>query len=158
VMDAELPEVFAGIEDSFRVIVRMEGARAMDWEVRHHLATMNHWLKRELDASSQPDEAQYERAQVHSLACQRALAKLFERCDAIITPSTCGEAVADLVSVSNSAFNRVWTLMRGPCITIPTFAGPNGMPVGLQIIGPVGEDARTIALAGWTASRLNQST
>ena len=158
VMEAELPEVFAGIEDSFRLIVRIEGARAMDWEARHHLATMNHWLKRELDASHQPDEAQYERAQAHSLACQRALAKLFERCDAIITPSTCGEAVADLVSVSNSAFNRVWTLMRGPCLTIPTFAGPNGMPVGLQIIGPVGEDARTIALTGWIASRLNQST
>ncbi len=158
VMDAELPDVFAGIEDSFRVIVRVEGARAMDWEARHHLGTMNHWLKRELGASNQPDEAQYERAQAHSLVCQRALAKLFERCDAIITPSTCGEAVADLVSVSNSAFNRVWTLMRGPCLTIPAFAGPNGMSVGLQIVGPVGEDGHTIALAGWIAARLSQST
>ena len=157
VMDAELPDVFAGIEDSFRVIVRMEGARAMDWEARHHLATMNHWLKRELGASVRPDEAQYARAQAHSLACQRALAKLFERCDAIITPSTCGEAVADLVSVSNSAFNRVWTLMRGPCLTIPAYMGPNGMPVGLQVVGPVGEDGRTIALAGWIAARLNDS-
>lgn len=158
VTGAELPDVFAGIEDSFRTIVRVEGARAMDWEVRHHLASMNHWLKRELDPSSRPDDAQYERAQAHSLTCRRALAKLFERCDAIITPAACGEAVADLTSVSNSAFNRVWTLMRGPCLTIPAFAGPNGMPVGLQVVGPVGEDARTIALAGWIAARLNQST
>jgi Asp-tRNA(Asn)/Glu-tRNA(Gln) amidotransferase A subunit family amidase len=119
---------------------------------------MNHWLKRELGASNQPDEAQYERAQARSLVCQRALAKLFGRCDAIITPSTCGEAVADLVSVSNSAFNRIWTLMRGPCLTIPVFMGPNGMSVGLQIVGPVGEDGRTIALAGWIAARLSQST
>jgi Asp-tRNA(Asn)/Glu-tRNA(Gln) amidotransferase A subunit family amidase len=155
VIDAELPDVFAGIEDSFRVIVRLEGARAMDWETRHHLATMNHWLRRELDASSRPDEAQYERAQAHSLACRRGLAKLFTRCDAIITPSTCGEAVADLVSVSNSAFNRVWTLMWGPCLTIPAFTGPNGMPVGLQVVGPVGADDRTIALAAWIAARLN---
>jgi Asp-tRNA(Asn)/Glu-tRNA(Gln) amidotransferase A subunit family amidase len=158
VTDAELPEVFAGIEDSFRTIVRVEGARAMEWEARHHLASMNHWLKRELDPSSRPDQAQYERAQAHSLACRRALANLFERCDAIITPAACGEAVADLVSVSNSAFNRVWTLMGGPCLTIPAFAGPNGMPVGLQIVGPLGQDARTIALAGWIAARLNEST
>ena len=75
---------------------------------------MNHWLKRELGASNQPNEAQYERAQAHSLVCQRALAKLFERCDAIITPSTCGEAVSDLVSVSNSAFNRLWTPHQCP--------------------------------------------
>jgi Asp-tRNA(Asn)/Glu-tRNA(Gln) amidotransferase A subunit family amidase len=119
---------------------------------------MNHWLRRELDPSSRPDDAQYERAQAHSLACRRALANLFERCDAIITPAACGEAVADLVSVSNSAFNRIWTLMGGPCLTIPAFTGPNGMPVGLQVVGPLGQDARTIALAGWIAARLDEST
>jgi Asp-tRNA(Asn)/Glu-tRNA(Gln) amidotransferase A subunit family amidase len=158
VMDAELPDVFTGIEDSFRVIVKMEGARAMDWEARHHLATMNHWLREQLGASDPSDDAQYERAQAHSLACQRALAKLFDRCDVIITPSTCGEAVADLVSVSNSVFNRVWTLMRGPCLSIPAFTGSHGMPVGLQVVGPVGQDAKTIALAGWIATLLKQST
>jgi Asp-tRNA(Asn)/Glu-tRNA(Gln) amidotransferase A subunit family amidase len=158
VMDAELPDVFTGIEDSFRVIVKMEGARAMDWEARHHLATMNHWLREQLGASDPSDDAQYERAQAHSLACQRALAKLFDRCDVIITPSTCGEAVADLVSVSNSVFNRVWTLMRGPCLSIPAFTGPHGMPVGLQVVGPVGQDAKTIAVAGWIATLLKQST
>jgi Asp-tRNA(Asn)/Glu-tRNA(Gln) amidotransferase A subunit family amidase len=30
------------------------------------------------------------------------------------------------------------------------------MPVGLQIVGPVGEDERTIAIADWIAARLNQ--
>jgi Asp-tRNA(Asn)/Glu-tRNA(Gln) amidotransferase A subunit family amidase len=144
-----LPDVFTGIEDSFRVIVKVEGARAMDWEARHHLATMNHWLQEQLGTSDRSADAQYEKAQAHSLACQRALANLFDRCDVIITPSTCGEAVADLTSVSNSAFNRVWTLMRGPCLTIPVATGPNGMPVGLQVVGPVGQDARTIALAEW---------
>jgi Asp-tRNA(Asn)/Glu-tRNA(Gln) amidotransferase A subunit family amidase len=157
VVNAELPESFAGIEASFRVIVRVEGARAMDWEARHHLPTMNHWLQRELGAHGQPDQAQYDTAQAHALECQHALAKLFERCDAIITPSACGEAVADRVSVSNSVFNRVWTLMRGPCLTVPAFTGPNGMPVGLQIVGPVGEDNRTIAIADWIAARLDQS-
>jgi Asp-tRNA(Asn)/Glu-tRNA(Gln) amidotransferase A subunit family amidase len=79
------------------------------------------------------------------------------QCDVIITPSACGEAVADLTSVSNSVFNRVWTLMRGPCLSIPAFTGSNGMPVGLQVVGPVGQDARTIALAGRIAVLLNQA-
>jgi Asp-tRNA(Asn)/Glu-tRNA(Gln) amidotransferase A subunit family amidase len=157
VTDAELPDVFSGIEDSFRVIVKVEGARAMDWEMRHHLATMNHWLKEQLGTSDPSADVQYEKAQAHSLACQRALARLFDRCDVIITPSACGEAVADLTSVSNSVFNRVWTLMRGPCLSVPAFTGPNGMPVGLQVVGPVGQDARTIALAGRIAVLLNQA-
>jgi Asp-tRNA(Asn)/Glu-tRNA(Gln) amidotransferase A subunit family amidase len=155
IVNAELPAVFAGIEETFNVIVQVEGLRAMAWEAEHHLATMNHWLRQTLGAANPPGEAEYDKAQAHSLACQRALAEIFERCDAIITPSTCGEAVTDLVSVSNSAFNRVWTLMRGPCLTIPAFTGPNGMPVGLQIVGPAGDDDRTIALADWIAARLS---
>ncbi len=90
----------------------------------------------------------------HAIECRRALAAIFETCGVLITPSTCGEAVADLVSVSNSSFNRVWTLMHGPCVTIPAFTGPNSMPVGLQIVGPVGADDRTVELSRWIAERL----
>jgi Asp-tRNA(Asn)/Glu-tRNA(Gln) amidotransferase A subunit family amidase len=58
------------------------------------------------------------------------------------------------VSVSNSAFNRIWTLLHVPCVTIPAFEGPNGMPVGLQVIGPVGDDDRLIALSQAIAKTL----
>jgi Asp-tRNA(Asn)/Glu-tRNA(Gln) amidotransferase A subunit family amidase len=151
--DAEMPGVFAGIEQSFRVISSVEGARAIAVELRDHLATMNHWLK-ESAAAPRYDEARYDKAQLHAIECRRALATIFEQCDAIITPSTCGEAVTDLVAVSNAAFNRIWTLMHGPCVTIPAYTGPHGMPVGLQVVGPVGSDERTIAIAGWIADRL----
>ena len=154
-VDAEWPAVFVGIEDSFRTIVRTEGLRAMHREARQHLATMNRWLVQELSAPS--DEAQCREAQLHALACRRALSELFEHCDAIITPSACGEAPADLVSVSNSAFNRVWTLMWGPCITIPAFTGPHGLPVGLQLVAPIGEDAGLLAIAEWVAGVLKRS-
>ena len=65
----------------------------------------------------------------------------------IITPSTSGEAPADLVSVSKLGVQPVWTLMHVPCLTIPAYSGPNGMPVGVQVVGPVGSDARTIGAA-----------
>jgi Asp-tRNA(Asn)/Glu-tRNA(Gln) amidotransferase A subunit family amidase len=150
--DAEMPVVFKGIEDSFRVISSVEGAAAMAAEVRDHLPTMNHWLRESFGARF--TAAAYDGAHLHAAACRRALAEIFTRCDALITPATCGEAVADLVSVSNSAFNRIWTLMHGPCLTLPAFTGPNGMPVGLQIVGPPGADDRTIALAHWIEARL----
>ena len=37
--------------------------------------------------------------------------------------------------------------MHVPCVTIPAFAGPNGMPVGLQVVGPVGSDDDVLALS-----------
>ena len=154
IADAEMPDVFAGIEDTFRTISSIEGARALSAEVRDHLPRMNHWIKAGQATAANITPAQYDAAQSHAAACRRALAQVFERCDAILTPSTNGEAPADLTSVSDSAFNRIWTLMHTPCVTIPAFTGPNGLPVGVQVVGPIGRDDRTLALAQWVANRL----
>ena len=152
--DADLPAVFDGINQSFNIISGVEALRAMALEARDHLATMNHWIKNSLTAAAQYDQSQYDKAQLHAVQCQRATAEMFTRCDILITPSTAGEAIADVVSVSNSAFNRVWTLMHVPCVTIPAFAGPNGMPVGLQVVGPVGSDDHVLALSQAVANVL----
>lgn len=153
--DAELGAVFDGINQSFNVISGVEALRAMAAEARDHLATMNRWIKDSLTTASKYDQAVYDKAQLHAVQCQRATAEMFTQCDILITPSTAGEAIADVVSVSNSAFNRIWTLMHVPCVTIPAFAGPNGMPVGLQVVGPVGSDDRVIALSQAIADSLN---
>ena len=107
-------------------------------EARERLSEMNHWNKESVTAAVQFDQTQYDKAQLHAIQCQKALADVFKEIDAIITPSAPGEATTDLVSISRSAFNRIWTLMHGPCVTIPAFEGPNGMPVGLQVVGPLG--------------------
>ena len=152
--DAEMGAVFDGINQSFNVISGVEALRAMAVEARDHLATMNHWIKESLTAASKHDQAVYDKAQLHAVQCQRATAEMFMQCDILITPSTAGEAIADVVSVSNSAFNRIWTLMHVPCVTIPAFAGPNGMPVGLQMVGPIGSDDRVLALSQAVADAL----
>ena len=154
IVEAEMPEVFNGIEDSFRVISSVEGARALSVEVRDHLGDMNHWIRSGHAIAAKLTAADYDKAQAHAFACRASLQQIFERCDVILTPSTNGEAPADLVSVSDSAFNRIWTLMHTPCVTLPRYAGPNGMPVGVQIVGPVGADDRTLALARWIDQRL----
>ena len=154
VHDVEMPDVFVGIEDSFRVISAVEGARSLAIEARDHLAQMNHWVRGTHKTASQIDQAQFDKAELHVIACMHAMAEIFATCDIVLTPSTCGEATSDLNEISNSAFNRTWTLLQGPCVTIPAFHGPNAMPVGVQIVGPVGSDDRTIALSQAIAATL----
>ncbi len=133
---AELPAVFDGIEETFGVISSVEASRALAQEAREHHDKLNFWIKDALAAAARHTPARFDQAQRHAIECQAALGKLFETCDVLLTPSTSGEAPADLVSVSSSAFNRTWTLMHVPCVTIPAYRGPNGMPVGVQIVGP----------------------
>src|SRR5262249_47735253 len=121
VTDAEMPAVFDGIEQAFAIIATVEGARTMAAGVEAHGAGMNYWLQEMRRAAPTIDPARYEEAQQHAIACQRALADIFTRCEVIVTPSAAGEATSDLTGVSNSSFNRIWTLMHGPCISIPAF-------------------------------------
>jgi Asp-tRNA(Asn)/Glu-tRNA(Gln) amidotransferase A subunit family amidase len=147
VSETPLPPVFDGLEETFGVISTVEASRALTVEERDHRPKLNFWIGNSLDAAARHDQSVFDRAQQHAVECQKALAAMFQRCDVLIAPSTSGEAPADLVSVSSSAFNRTWTLMHVPCLTIPAYSGPNGMPVGVQVVGPVGRDAATIAAA-----------
>ena len=78
-----------------------------------------------------------------------ALEALFEHYDAIITASAPGEAPIGLKSTGNAIFQRIWTFTGLPTISLPLLTGPNGMPIGVQIIGPKDRDAELIKAARW---------
>ena len=150
----DLPREFDGILDSFRIIANVEGATALETEMRDHLDGMNRWLKETAAMMKTTTEADYERAQAHAIRCRNALLAVLSGLDGIITPAASSESPRNLTEIEDSSFNSLWTLMHGPCITIPAFTGPNGMPVGLQVVGAIGADDATIALAGWVAREL----
>ena len=45
-------------------------------------------------------------------------------------------------------------MVRTPAITLPTHTGRNGLPVGIQLVGRPGDDARLLATARWVLDRL----
>jgi Asp-tRNA(Asn)/Glu-tRNA(Gln) amidotransferase A subunit family amidase len=147
VRDIDLPAVFKGIDRVFGIISNVEGVRAMEAEFRDHLDTMNHWL-RDLAASKETwTDDDYEKALASANEARTALGRIFDKVDILLTPSSAGEAPADLESASVSPFNRIWTLMHGPTITLPSGEGPSGMPIGLQLVARPGHDASLIAHA-----------
>ena len=82
-----------------------------------------------------------------------ALDALFEHYDALITISAPGEAPIGLESTGNAVFQRIWTLTGLPTISLPLMKGPNGMPIGIQVIGRRGKDHELIKAAGWIEER-----
>jgi len=74
--------------------------------------------------------------------------------DFLVTPSAPGEAPATLATTGNSVFNRVWTLMGVPCVTLPSGTGPSGLPLGVQLVGSFDGDTALLAWARWAARSL----
>jgi Asp-tRNA(Asn)/Glu-tRNA(Gln) amidotransferase A subunit family amidase len=77
------------------------------------------------------------------------LAQFFEKYDAIVTPATTGEAPIGLESTGSPIFCTIWTLCGTPAITLPLLQGASGMPIGVQLVGPKGDDARLLRTARW---------
>jgi Asp-tRNA(Asn)/Glu-tRNA(Gln) amidotransferase A subunit family amidase len=51
-------------------------------------------------------------------------------------------------------FCTLWTLAGLPSITLPLLVGENGLPIGVQLIGPAEKDDRLLRTAGWLQTRL----
>ncbi len=82
------------------------------------------------------------------------LDQVFERYDAILTPATTGEAPAGLESTGSPVFCTLWTYCGTPAITLPLLVGANGLPLGVQLVGRRGDDARLLRTAAWLARRV----
>ncbi|MGI9412321.1 MAG: amidase [Hyphomicrobiales bacterium] len=82
------------------------------------------------------------------------LDELFERYDAILTPAAPGEAPMGLDATGNPAFCTLWTLCGTPAVTLPLLQGENGLPVGVQLVAPRGDDGRLLRTARWLMKRV----
>jgi Asp-tRNA(Asn)/Glu-tRNA(Gln) amidotransferase A subunit family amidase len=81
--------------------------------------------------------------------------ELFEqRYDAILTPAAPGTAPKGLESTGDPMFNTLWTLCGMPAVTIPLMSGANGLPLGVQLVGPRNGDGRLLRTARWLVERL----
>ena len=156
-VDAELPDSFDGLDATAARILNYEMARGLAHEVAHHRSQVNAMLLERVDAGARMAYREYALALQHAADCRRRLAEHVDGIDAIFTPSATGEAPVGLESTGNTAMNRLWTLLHGPCITVPAGDGPNGMPLGVQLVRPYGgdrTDAHLLAVARWVERAL----
>ena len=79
---------------------------------------------------------------------------VFARVDAILCPAAPGPAPHGLDDTGSAIFNGIWTLAGVPAITLPVFTADNGLPMGLQLVGRRGDDARLLRTARWLATHL----
>jgi len=79
---------------------------------------------------------------------------LCEEFDAILTPATCGEAPLGHEATGDPVFCTTWSYLGVPALTVPLMEGENGMPIGVQLVGPRGDDARLLRSARWLANEV----
>jgi Asp-tRNA(Asn)/Glu-tRNA(Gln) amidotransferase A subunit family amidase len=75
--------------------------------------------------------------------------------DALLTLPAFGEAPRGLHYTGDAAYCAPWTLLGVPAVTLPAGFGKNGLPLGLQIVGPYLNDLRMLRVAKWAEAALS---
>jgi Asp-tRNA(Asn)/Glu-tRNA(Gln) amidotransferase A subunit family amidase len=98
----------------------------------------------------------YAQALEDQRAARRASIGLFADIDALLAPSAPGAAPQGLASTGSPNLNRLFTQLGTPCVNVPGLADTAGMPLGVQIIAPIGADELALRAAAWLEDVLNR--
>jgi Asp-tRNA(Asn)/Glu-tRNA(Gln) amidotransferase A subunit family amidase len=153
--EAPLPEEFASTAGWLRTIMSAEMAHNMGHILDTHPGEMSKVLSDYLNEGRQVAATEYLAARTRQNQLREALAPTFGRFDALLTPAAVGEAIPfDQGSTGDPIFCTIWTFCGLPSVSLPLLKGPNGLPVGVQLVGAPNNDAQLLRTARWLTERL----
>jgi Asp-tRNA(Asn)/Glu-tRNA(Gln) amidotransferase A subunit family amidase len=156
VKDVQLPPVAAAAFRAHATIHGFEASLALASEYDRNREQLGKGLRALLDGAATITVDAYDAARRTASQARRALADLLNEFDVILTPSAPGAAPKGLTSTGSSTFNRLWTLIGSPCVNVPGLHDPNGLPLGIQVIGRFGADRTTLEAALFVEAALKR--
>jgi len=156
VQEATLPEAFEHAIAWHGTIMEADIARSFGPLYDRGADKLSESLRGQIERGRTIKATDYTEAQSQVQLLNYGLAELFEDYDAILTLPTAGEAPVG-EATGSPVFCTIWTFCGTPAVTVPALQGANGMPIGAQLVGPPGDDARLLRTAAWLAKRLEEA-
>jgi Asp-tRNA(Asn)/Glu-tRNA(Gln) amidotransferase A subunit family amidase len=149
VRDIKLTPVLAGAFRAHTTIQAYEAARSLASEYERSRDQLAKGILELIESGFAIGADAYDDARRVASQARRALSDVMTDIDVILSPSAPGAAPKGLGSTGSSSFNRLWTLMGTPCVSVPGLADPAGLPLGIQVIGRFGQDRATLEAAAF---------
>ncbi len=148
VADCNLPNSFSNLAKTHTTILNAGLARSMSSIRQSYEKQISEQLLEILNKGLSTSAEEIVEAFTHADKCMAEFPTITADFDVLLTPSAPGEAPEGWAT-GNPIFQIMWTLLQVPCLTLPWTTGPNGLPVGIQLIGRKGSDKKLLRVAKW---------
>lgn len=156
VTEVAMPVVAERAWDWHRTVMETEIAGNFAAEWRDGKNRLSASLRGQIERGRTTSLADYQYALAQIPLVNALFDDLYSQYDAILTPSVAGTAPQGLGSTGDPAFCTLWTFCGMPAINVPLLQGANGLPLGVQLVGPRMGDARLLRDARWLAQFMTQ--
>jgi Asp-tRNA(Asn)/Glu-tRNA(Gln) amidotransferase A subunit family amidase len=141
-----------------RTIMEVEMADSLRREWDKGQARLSDRIRGRIERGLATPGPVYLAARTSAAALAEGLTELFEqRYDAIVTTPATGTAPRGLESTGDPMFCAIWTMCGMPAVTLPLMQGANGLPLGVQLVGPRHGDARLLRTARWLVDAVGRA-
>ena len=147
--DFDLPESAAQAIDWHRTIFEADLAASFEVEYDRGADKLSASLRGQIERGRQVPAVEYSKAVARIAIVNEGFESLFDRFDAIVTPATLGTAPKGLEATGDPLLATLWTYCGMPALSLPLARGENGLPLGIQLVGARGDDARLLRTARW---------
>lgn len=156
VIEVDLPDAMRDLVGAQRTIMAVEIAEQLAAVRAAHGDALSPGLLAMLDDghAQRPD---YDPAIAVAAAGRLALDEVFGHVDVLLAPAVLGEAPS-IDTTGDPLLCRMWTLLGTPTIAVPGLHGADGLPIGLQVVGPRGRDGVALGAARLIAQLLADHT
>ena len=155
ISEIELPPECTDADEWQRVLGSFEGLRNHMPELYRHEALLSPRLRDEKISQGRELTLDAFRAACRGAERARAAAQNWASgFDAILTLPAPGRAPRGLADTGSAVFNAVWTQLHMPCLTLPAGQGPDGLPIGIQLVARRHADERLLEAGLWVEHQL----
>jgi Asp-tRNA(Asn)/Glu-tRNA(Gln) amidotransferase A subunit family amidase len=134
---------------AINTILSSEGAAIFGGLVTRYPDRTSDVLKAQVERGKAVPATDYLAAKAVQEKWRMALPKEMSGFDALLTLPAFGEAPRGLDSTGDAEYCAPWTFIGAPAVNLPAGFGPNGLPLGIQIVGRYREDLRVLRIAKW---------
>ncbi|SMG26494.1 amidase [Paraburkholderia susongensis] len=143
----DVPDEMHGLIDAQKAVQAYEAAQSFESEWNGKRDLLSAPFARLISDGIATARDTYEAARALAARSRIEFAALTRNADAVLTLAAPGEAPAGLDATGDPVLSRSWTLLGLPCVNVPGLRGPNGLPIGLQLIGKPLQERRLLAIA-----------